>query len=168
MEKGVYLTRSAGKAAFSASGALRMENFTPFSAAIGGVLIGLACGILWLSNGRIAGVSGIFGNLIPARDGQFPWRLAFLIGLPIGVVAGLGIGPSLLGDMSAAVPEIPFQPVTLILTGLAVGVGTYLGNGCTSGHGVCGIARLSRRSLTATATFMATGALAVFVLRHVA
>lgn len=144
-----------------------MENFTPVSAAVGGILIGLASGILWLANGRIAGVSGILGNLFQVRDGQFPWRLAFLIGLPIGAVAGLGIGPSVISDMSAAVPEIPFDPVSLILTGLIVGVGTYLSNGCTSGHGVCGIARLSHRSLAATATFMATGALAVFVVRHV-
>ncbi len=144
-----------------------MENFTPVSAAIGGVLIGLASGILWLANGRIAGVSGILGNLLPSRDGGFPWRLAFLVGLPIGAVAGIGIGPSVIADMSAAIPEIPFDPVTLVLTGLLVGVGTYLGNGCTSGHGVCGIARFSHRSLAATATFMATGALAVFVVRHV-
>lgn len=144
-----------------------MENFTPVSAAIGGILIGLASGILWLANGRIAGVSGILGNLLPSRDGGFPWRLAFLVGLPIGAVAGLGVGPSVIADMSAAIPEIPFDPVTLVLTGLLVGVGTYLGNGCTSGHGVCGIARFSHRSLAATGTFMATGALAVFVVRHV-
>ncbi|MHA1560029.1 MAG: YeeE/YedE family protein [Alphaproteobacteria bacterium] len=144
-----------------------MENFTPISAAIGGVLIGLASGVLWLSNGRIAGVSGILGNLIPSRDGQFPWRLAFLVGLPIGAVAGLGIGPSIIADMSAAIPEIPFDPISLILTGLIVGVGTQLGNGCTSGHGVCGVARLSNRSLVATATFVVTGALAVFVVRHI-
>ena len=144
-----------------------MENFTPVSAAVGGILIGLASGVLWLANGRIAGVSGILGNLLPARGGQFPWRLAFLVGLPIGAVAGLGIGPSVIADMSAAIPEIPFDPVTLVLTGLIVGVGTYLGNGCTSGHGVCGIARFSHRSLAATGTFMATGALAVFVVRHV-
>lgn len=144
-----------------------METFTPVSAAIGGILIGLASGILWLANGRIAGVSGILGNLFQVRDGQFPWRLAFLVGLPIGAVAGLGVGPSVISDMSAAVPDIPFDPVSLILTGLIVGVGTYLANGCTSGHGVCGIARLSRRSIAATGTFMATGALAVFVVRHV-
>ena len=120
-----------------------------------------------MSNGRIAGVSGILGNLIPSRDGQFPWRLAFLIGLPIGAVAGLGIGPSAIADMSAAVPESPFDPVSLILTGLIVGVGTQLGNGCTSGHGVCGVARTSSRSIVATATFVATGARAVFVVRHV-
>ena len=144
-----------------------MENFTPISAAIGGVLIGLASGVLWLSNGRIAGVSSILGNLLPSRDGQFPWRLAFLVGLPIGAVAGLGIGPSVITDMSAAVPEIPFDPVSLILTGLIVGVGTQLGNGCTSGHGVCGVARLSNRSIVATVTFVATGALAVFVVRHI-
>lgn len=144
-----------------------MENFTPISAAIGGVLIGLASGVLWLSNGRIAGVSGILGNLIPSGDGQFPWRLAFLVGLPIGAVAGLGIGPSIIADMSAAIPEIPFDPVSLILTGLIVGVGVQLGNGCTSGHGVCGVARASNRSIVATLTFVATGALAVFVVRHV-
>ena len=144
-----------------------MEDFTPLSAAVGGALIGLAAGALWLANGRIAGVSGILGNLIPSRDGQFPWRMAFLIGLPIGAVAGLGVGPSVVADMSAAVPDIPFDPITLVLTGLLVGVGTYIGNGCTSGHGVCGVARLSPRSLVATATFVATGAIAVFIARHV-
>jgi uncharacterized protein len=144
-----------------------MENFTPVSAAIGGALIGLASGVLWLANGRIAGVSGILGNLFQVRDGQFMWRLAFIIGLPIGAVAGLGVGPRMIADMSAVVPEIPFDPVSLIATGLVVGVGTYFANGCTSGHGVCGIARFSRRSLTATVTFIATGALAVFVVRHI-
>ena len=143
-----------------------METFTPVSAAVGGALIGLAAGVLWLANGRIAGASGIWGHLFQIRDGNFPWRLAFIVGLPIGAVAGLGIGPDILSDMSAAVPEIPFDPITLILTGLVVGIGTSLSNGCTSGHGVCGIARLSRRSIAATITFISAGAVAVFVVRH--
>lgn len=137
-----------------------MEHFTPISAAIGGALIGLSSAILWVMKGRIAGISGIVGGLAGwPRD--FGWRIAFLIGL----LAGPFIAIVILGW-----PMVTSQAGTgtLILAGLLVGVGTRLGGGCTSGHGVCGIARLSRRSIAATLVFMAVAAATVFVTRHLA
>ena len=134
-----------------------MENFTPLSAALGGVLIGLAAAWLWLSLGRIAGISGIVGSVGSPGTG---WRLAFL--------AGLIAAPLLLAWGGYPVPWRAPQaswPV-LIAGGLLVGFGTRLGSGCTSGHGVCGMARLSPRSLAATLTFMVTAALVVFLIRH--
>ncbi|MBB6251761.1 YeeE/YedE family protein [Nitrospirillum iridis] len=137
-----------------------MSGFTPFAAAAGGVLIGLAAALLWLGIGRIAGISGILGGLATAGRGDRAWRTAFLIGLmaapvlyalTMGVPARSGLTPS---------------PWRLILGGLLVGVGTRLGGGCTSGHGVCGLARFSRRSLAATLTFMVTAMATVFLLRH--
>ena len=145
---------------------ISMENFAPVSAALGGALIGLASGLLWLANGRIAGVSGILGGISSARDGDLLWRLAFLVGLPIGGVAGLTLAPPVLPDMSSSFPVVSFDPLMLAFAGLLVGVGTRLGGGCTSGHGVCGIARGSERSLVATGTFLIVGAGAVLVMRH--
>ena len=137
-----------------------MENITPVSAAIGGVLIGLSAALLWLMNGRVAGISGILGGLAQARSGDRLWRLAFL--------AGLVAAPPLYAMVSGLPPlTITSSPVLLVSAGLLVGFGTRLGGGCTSGHGVCGIARLSKRSLVATAAFMVSAVIVVFVLRHV-
>jgi uncharacterized membrane protein YedE/YeeE len=137
-----------------------MENFTPVSALIGGLLIGTAASLLLWLNGRIAGVSGIAWNLIARPREDADWRLAFLIGLVLGAVLYRG----LTSDGLAVVIEASW-PV-LILGGLLVGFGTQLGGGCTSGHGVCGIARLAPRSIMATITFMASAIATVFVVRH--
>jgi uncharacterized membrane protein YedE/YeeE len=138
-----------------------MEHFTPLSAAIGGALIGLSTSLLWLMNGRIAGISGILGGLARAGREDRAWRLAFL--------AGLIAAPLLLAAASQGLPPITIasSPALLIAAGFLVGFGTRLGGGCTSGHGVCGMARLSKRSLVATAIFMASAIIVVFLVRHV-
>ena len=138
-----------------------MSNFTPVSALIGGALIGLAAAIYILGLGRVAGVSGIVGSLLRPRSGEAPAQFAF--------VAGLIAAPLLMGAAGMALPAVSIDaslPV-LIAGGVLVGFGTRLGGGCTSGHGVCGIARFSTRSLTATMLFMGAGAAVVFVARHV-
>jgi uncharacterized membrane protein YedE/YeeE len=133
--------------------------FTPGAAIGGGVLIGLAAAIFVLLNGRIAGISGILGGLLRPVAGDIGWRVAFVGGL---------IAAPLVWRLFAAVPTPPIDTGAgaLVLAGLLVGVGTRYGAGCTSGHGVCGISRLSPRSLAATATFMAAGFATVFVVRH--
>ena len=133
--------------------------FTPWSALAGGMLIGLAAAIFVLLNGRIAGISGIMGGLFRPVKGDLSWRAAFLLGL---------IGAPLVYGLFAALPvlQIDAQFGALILAGLLVGVGTRYGSGCTSGHGVCGLARLSPRSAVATAAFMGAGFATVFVTRH--
>jgi uncharacterized membrane protein YedE/YeeE len=134
----------------------------PLLAALaGGALIGLAATLLLLVNGRIAGVSGIAGGLLPPARGDALWRAAFVAGLVAGplVLAALA-GRTGIGAPAASLP-------TLVVAGLLVGVGTTLGGGCTSGHGVCGLARLAPRSLAATATFMAVAAATVLAVRHV-
>ena len=138
-----------------------MENFTPVSAVIGGAIIGLSAAILWLGIGRVAGISGIVGNLWTTRMSELGWRVAFLLGL----VAA----PLLWRLAGGPMPEITLSasPLLVAAGGLLVGIGTRLGGGCTSGHGICGIARLSKRSIAATATFMATAVVVVFVARHV-
>jgi uncharacterized membrane protein YedE/YeeE len=136
-----------------------MENFTPLSALIGGALIGLSAVILWGMDGRVAGISGIVGGLADAQA-DAGWRIAFLLGLlaaPIVYWAAGGGFPSV--TISSSLPVI-------LAGGLLVGFGTRLGGGCTSGHGVCGMARLSPRSLVATLVFMAGGFATVFVVRH--
>ena len=138
-----------------------MENFTPVASAAGGMLIGLAAALLWLGLGRIAGISGIVGGILPVRRKEAAWRVAFL--------AGLLAAPLLLGvaaGYSAPAPALESADL-LAVAGLLVGFGTRLGSGCTSGHGVCGIARLSPRSLVSTAVFMVTAAATVFLVRHV-
>lgn len=138
-----------------------MTEFTPYSASLGGALIGLAAVLLMLLNGRIAGISGILGGLMRFDKGEFGWRAAFLVGLISGPSIYMGITKE---PIHIAAPE----PVwALIVAGLIVGVGTQIGNGCTSGHGVCGIARLSPRSLAATAMFLFTAIVTVTLVRHV-
>lgn len=135
-----------------------MENFTPIAALIGGALIGLSAVGLMASHGRVAGISGIIGGSLNASDRQ--WRWAFLAGLILAPAITIQIAPSL------AKAEFPVGKTAIIIAAMCVGIGTQLGNGCTSGHGVCGNARLSRRSIAATLTFMATGVLTVFIVRH--
>jgi uncharacterized membrane protein YedE/YeeE len=137
-----------------------MENFTPASALIGGLMIGASAALFLVLNGRIAGISGILGGLLHPARSEIGWRLAFLGGLfvaPLVYVAVGGVLPPV--DLDASLP-------LLVVAGLIVGFGTRLGAGCTSGHGVCGIGRGSPRSLAATAVFMATAIATVFVTRH--
>ncbi len=135
------------------------NHFTPLAALAGGVLIGIAAAMFVLLNGRIAGISGVLGGLLRPVDGDSAWRIAFVLGL---------VGAPLAYLLFAALPKprIDAGYGTLILAGLLVGIGTRYGGGCTSGHGVCGLARLSPRSLVATAVFMGAGFVTVFVTRH--
>jgi uncharacterized membrane protein YedE/YeeE len=134
-------------------------SFTPGSAAIGGVIIGLAVAMFVLANGRIAGISGIVGGLLKPAPGDVAWRIAF--------VAGLIAAPLCFAIVTKLPPVvIDASYPTLAIAGLLVGIGTRYGAGCTSGHGVCGISRLSPRSIVATLSFMAAGFATVFVVRH--
>jgi uncharacterized membrane protein YedE/YeeE len=138
-----------------------LENFTPFSALAGGGLIGLSAGLLLVTTGRITGISGIVaGMLVAASDGRL-WRGLFLAGLI------LGCGFVRLVSADAVPITIVASNAELLVAGLLVGFGTRLANGCTSGHGICGMARLSPRSIVATLTFIASGAITVFMMRHV-
>jgi uncharacterized membrane protein YedE/YeeE len=138
-----------------------MTNFTPVSAAIGGVLIGLSAVLLMLFTGRIAGISGIFGGLINPQTSDRAWRVAFIVGLIAApVIAALGGYP-------VPMPQVPSSYITIIVGGLLVGFGTRLGTGCTSGHGICGIARLSPRSIAATSVFTVAAIVVVTLSRHV-
>ena len=137
--------------------------FTPWESLLGGALIGLAASLLMLANGRIAGISGIFAGLVtltPTDD--IGWRALFIVGLVAGVSVTV-----LLGAYDPATVRFPASGLSSVLAGLIVGAGTVLGSGCTSGHGVCGLARLSVRSLVATATFMAIAFLVVLLQRHI-
>ena len=136
-----------------------MENFTPASALIGGGLIGLSATILLAFNGRLAGVSGIMAGLAPPARDDATWRILFIVGLFGGAAAWLLItgGPVIAFDVGWP---------AIVIGGLLTGIGTRIGTGCTSGHGVCGIARLSPRSIVATATFVAVGVLTVSISRH--
>ncbi|RCW72651.1 YeeE/YedE family protein [Pseudorhodoferax soli] len=136
------------------------NTFTPYAALAGGALIGLAAAILVLCNGRIAGISGVLGGLLrPSAEGV-GWRLAFLAGL---------LAAPMVYALAAALPrpQIDAGWATLVAAGLLVGLGTRYGAGCTSGHGVCGLSRLSLRSLVATLAFMGAGFATVYVVRHV-
>lgn len=135
------------------------NTFTPWSALAGGVLIGLAAAMFALLNGRIAGISGVIGGLLKPARGDVAWRGAFILGL---------IGAPLVYMLFAALPTLQIEAGygALTMAGLLVGIGTRYGSGCTSGHGVCGLSRLSPRSLVATATFMGAGFLTVFIIRH--
>ncbi|WP_454908551.1 YeeE/YedE family protein [Variovorax gossypii] len=135
------------------------NHFTPFTALAGGVLIGIAAAMFVLLNGRIAGISGVLGGLLRPSSGDVAWRVAFVLGL---------VGAPWVYLLFAALPRVRIDAGygALILAGLLVGVGTRYGAGCTSGHGVCGLSRLSPRSLVATAAFMGAGFATVFVARH--
>ena len=135
------------------------EHFTPWSSLTGGLLIGAAAAILLLFNGRIAGVSGILGGLLRPMAGDIGWRMAFVLGL---------VGAPLVYGFATPLPfvHVDADTTTLIVAGLLVGVGTRYGSGCTSGHGVCGLSRLSPRSMAATAAFMIAGFVTVFIARH--
>ena len=139
-----------------------MTVFAPISGLVGGALIGLAALMLMLTIGRIAGVSGIALNAMTASDAAGrSWRLAFVLGLPLGALAVAAVG---LKDWSGV--NFPAGTPATVIAGFIVGVGSTFGSGCTSGHGICGLARFSLRYLVATATFMATAVITVFVTRH--
>jgi len=134
-------------------------HFTPWAALAGGVLLGLASALFVLLNGRILGISGIVGGLLRPRAGDMGWRLAFLLGMLVAPdLYWLVVGPTQ--------PRIDATWGMVVIAGLLVGVGTRYGSGCTSGHGVCGLSRMSPRSLVATLAFMGAGFVTVFLLRH--
>ena len=136
-------------------------HFTPWTSLAGGVTLGLAAGALLLLAGRTLGISGIVDGALTARDREFGWRATFLLGL-IGAPTALKL------FFTPTAPNIETPWTQLAIAGLLVGFGTRLGSGCTSGHGICGLSRLSPRSLVATLTFMSTGFVTVYVVRHLA
>lgn len=140
---------------------IALENFSPLDGLLGGVLIGAGAVMFMALNGRIAGISGILGGLLDAGGIEFSWRISFL--------AGLLAAPLFYGLIIGGLPKITIEGgmMTMVLGGLFVGFGTRLGSGCTSGHGVCGMARLSPRSIAATLVFMLCGFATVFLMRHV-
>lgn len=139
---------------------MTIVNFTPWSALAGGAIIGAASALTWWGLGRIAGISNIFGQLLAFERGHLSWRLSFIVGLLlVGAVAKLALGDGIAFELRGG-------GLQMIVAGLLVGYGTQLGSGCTSGHGICGIGRLSPRSIVATLCFMTTGAIAVFVIRQ--
>lgn len=138
-----------------------MQNFTPVSALLGGALIGISTLILFWFNGRIAGISSIMSGLLTTSGSNRHWRLAFLSGLLLGAAIWQGFYPE-------TIPLRQNYPLAMIMTGgFLVGFGTRIGSGCTSGHGICGIALLSMRSIFATLIFMGSGLLTVYLLRHI-
>jgi uncharacterized protein len=138
-----------------------VENFTPVSGLIGGLLIGLVTALMMLFNGQIAGISGIVGGLLARKASEVGWRAVFVVGLLLGAFAStLATGGEMPVSIQVSLPVI-------VVAGLLVGFGTRLGSGCTSGHGISGVARFSRRSIVATLVFMATAIITVFVTHHV-
>tara|TARA_R110002073_G_scaffold21123_2_gene74888 strand:+ start:1484 stop:1912 length:429 start_codon:yes stop_codon:yes gene_type:complete len=138
-----------------------MENFTPLSAILGGLLIGAAATLMLWTSGRIAGISGILGGILIPKQADTLWRACFLGGLLLAPLGYIVIGGREL-DI-----DIQASPLLTIVAGLAVGIGTRLGSGCTSGHGICGISRISSRSFVATAVFMCAGIVTVYIARHI-
>ena len=134
-------------------------SFTPWTSLAGGGLIGLATALFILLSGRVAGISGILGGLLRWPKGDAAWRVAFLVGLVAAPIAYSWVAP-------LPAVQVDAGTAALVAAGLLVGIGTRYGSGCTSGHGVCGLSRLSPRSLVATASFMAAGFTVVFVVRH--
>ena len=142
-----------------------MEHFSPVSAAIGGALIGLSAALLWLGNGRIAGISGIFGQLLPPAR-TVVWRLVFLAFLVGGTFLAAYLLPALGNAPQLAAPPVWFTggaPIWIAVSGILTGFGTKIGNGCTSGHGICGLARLSKRSFVAVGVFFVVAILTVTI-----
>ncbi|NQV70539.1 MAG: YeeE/YedE family protein [Pseudohongiella sp.] len=138
-----------------------MENFTPVSALIGGVLIGAAATFMLWANGRIAGISGILGGILFPVKSEIVWRILFIAGLLSASLAYMFFSGASL-DIS-----VQTTPLLTAVAGLLVGFGTRMGSGCTSGHGICGIARISKRSFLATVVFIGAGVVSVFLLRHI-
>lgn len=137
-------------------------EFTPYAGLVGGILIGLAAIVLMAGSGRILGASGIFGGLLTMRfDGDFAWRAIFIVCMLIAT-AWVGLFNGMAQQMAFGT-----MPIFTAIGGVIVGIGVYLGNGCTSGHGICGNARFSKRSFVATITFMAVAIITVYIIRHV-
>lgn len=143
-------------------GQRKVTDFTPLAGLTGGILIGLSAVLLMSGLGRIAGISGIFGSLLGRWQPDNAWRLVFILGM----LAGTALA-SLLGGFDSGSMAFPGNPLTTMLGGLLVGLGTVMGAGCTSGHGICGLARLSVRSMVSTAVFMFFAIATVFMMRHV-
>lgn len=139
------------------------NHFTPWASLIGGLLLGVASAVFILINGRILGISGILGGLLPPKVGDIGWRLAFLLGMLAAPTVFMALAPAVL----ASEPRIDAGFWTVIAAGLLVGIGTRYASGCTSGHGVCGLSRLSPRSLVATLSFMGAGFFIVYIVRHI-
>ena len=139
-------------------------HFTPWTALAGGVLLGIASAMFILLNGRILGISGILGGLLPPRKGDSGWRISFLLGTLAAPLAMSWLLPGASSLLPA--PRIDANVVLVVVAGLLVGIGTRYASGCTSGHGVCGLSRLSARSLVATLSFMGAGFATVYVMRH--
>lgn len=137
-------------------------HFTPWTSLLGGILLGIAAGALFLNSGRILGITGILEGLLIPKSEDSPWRFAFLLGMFAAPLAAKLILPT---DLMH-VPRIEASWLMVAVAGLLVGFGTRWGAGCTSGHGICGLSRLSARSLVATLSFMSTGFITVFVIRH--
>jgi uncharacterized membrane protein YedE/YeeE len=137
-----------------------MVPFDPISALVGGALVGAAATLLMWLNGRVAGISGILGDFLDVSRGERGWRTAFLVGLIAAPLAAAAVGIPVIS------PDMPKSWVVVVGAGLLVGVGTRIAGGCTSGHGICGLARLSPRSIVATGVFMATAIIVVAVVRH--
>ena len=138
-----------------------MGDFTPVSGLIGGLLIGLAVALMLLLNGRMAGISGIVGGLVNPKAGDLGWRAAFVVGLPLGALTYILVAG---GPTSV---DVLASPPAILIGGLLVGFGTRMGSGCTSGHGLCGLALFSRRSVIATAVFFGVAMVTVFLTGHV-
>ena len=139
------------------------NHFTPWASLTGGLLLGVASAVFILINGRILGISGILGGLLPPKLGDIGWRVAFLLGMLAAPTVFMALAPAGL----ASEPRIDAGFWTVIAAGLLVGIGTRYASGCTSGHGVCGLSRLSPRSLVATLSFMGAGFFIVYIVRHV-
>ena len=140
-------------------------HFTPWTSLAGGVLLGIASAMFILLNGRILGISGILGGLLPPRKGDSGWRISFLLGTMAAPLAMSWLLPGASSLLPA--PRLDASVVLVVVAGLLVGIGTRYASGCTSGHGVCGLSRLSARSLVATLSFMGAGFATVYVMRHV-
>ena len=139
-------------------------HFTPFASLTGGIILGIASAVFILVNGRILGISGILGGLMPPKLGDTFWRISFLLGLLVAPTVFHAVVPA----QYITAPRIDATDMMVVIAGLLVGIGTRYASGCTSGHGVCGLSRLSPRSLVATLSFMGTGFAMVYVMRHLA